>query len=403
MTLPKLSYFVEHSNAGEVIDKQWWNEGTELLYTCAREPLASNFDNFPDEKRTTERDLLLTRNGTPYVHIPVAGAIYSNVVQRVTLRPGLHRKYFLYALQDSGDRMRGYGVSIESLNYDLWASLKLTVPDFNIQERIANFLDDRTARIDALIADKELLVKRIDELSNSKLAYEIGGANKASNRTHYEWYPMVPDNWRVMPFKHAVQFIEGPGILATDFHDKGIPLLRVSSVRSAIATLDGCNYLDPAKVDNTWSHFRVKRGDLLISASASMGTVSLVTEETEGAVPYTGIIILRPLEGISNREFIRNFVVSDQFMRQIDIMKAGATIQHFGPTHLSRVVMALPYSLEEQAEIARRLNNSRIQHESLKQHVVEHIDRLLEYRSSLISAAVTGQIDVSNYKEVAAS
>ena len=289
---------------------------------------------------------------------------------------------------------RGRGTTFLELSSNELAAFKVHAPAYPDQERIANFLDAQTARIDALIAEKELLVEKLGELWTARLAYELGGADKASKPAHYEWYPEVPENWRVMPFKHAVQFVEGPGIMASDFRDEGVPLLRVSSVRGAVATLDGCNYLDPDKVNKTWAHFRVKCGDLLISASASMGTVSLVNEETEGAVPYTGIIILRPRDGVATRDFIRSFVVSDHFMRQIDIIKAGATIQHFGPTHLNQIIMAIPRSLDEQAEIARRLEDSREQYAALKIQVAEHIARLREYRSSLISAAVTGQIDV---------
>jgi type I restriction enzyme S subunit len=299
--------------------------------------------------------------------------------------------YCLQAMTPEFDRLR-FGSTHQTIYMPDVAQFKIPIPPSNEQERICNYLDEQTARIDALIAEKERLVERLGELGTSRLAHEMAGGGSAVNATHYEWYPKVPESWRVLPFKHAVHFVEGPGILAHDFRDAGVPLLRVSSVRGAVATLDGCNYLDPEKVAKTWKHFQVKPGDLLISASASMGTVSLVTEDTEGAVPYTGIIILRAIDGMATRDFIRNFVVSDQFMRQIDIMKAGATIQHFGPTHLNRIVMAAPISLVEQNEVAKRLDVWRAQQASLTAHVNEHIDRLREYRSSLISAAVTGQL-----------
>lgn len=314
---------------------------------------------------------------------------------------GLEPRYVYYWLQAFREQLirKASGGGQPNVNQDTIRELRISSPDRQLQQSIANFLDAQTARIDALIAGKAHLVEKLDELWTARLAHELGGADNASRPTHYEWYPKIPENWRVVPFKHAVRFIEGPGIMASDFLDEGVPLLRVSSVRGAVATLDGCNYLDPEKVSRTWAHFRVKCGDLLISASASMGTVSLVTEETEGAVPYTGIIILRPVDGVATRDFIRSFVVSDQFLRQIDIMKAGATIQHFGPTHLKQVIMALPSSLKEQAAIARQLEDSRVQHSALKIQVAEHIDRLREYRSSLISAAVTGQLDVGTLKE----
>jgi len=125
----RLSQLVYFSNAGEVIDKSWWGNGPELLYTCARQPLKSDFKTFQDRKRTSDRDLLLTRNATPYVHIPLPNSIYSNVVQRIRLRPGYDREYIAAALQHVARSMRGYGVSIESLNYEMWKVLKVPVPE----------------------------------------------------------------------------------------------------------------------------------------------------------------------------------------------------------------------------------------------------------------------------------
>jgi type I restriction enzyme S subunit len=326
-------------------------------------------------------------------------------MKALRVRPGVDARYLAWMLKGLESLMLSLtdesAHGTKALRTDQWENLRVPMPSPAGQERIAIFLDEQTARIDALIAEKDRLIERLHELGIALCAYEMAGGSSAMTPTHYECFPTVPKTWRVLPFKHAVRFLEGPGIMAADFRDEGIPLLRVSSVRGEVATLDGCNYLDPSKVAKTWNHFRVKKGDLLISASASMGRVSLVTEETEGAVPYTGIIILRPIEGVITRDFVRHFVVSDQFMRQIDNMKSGATIQHFGPSHLNRVMIATPFSLVEQEAVAKRLTERRSQHLYLTEHAVEHIGRLREYRSSLITAAVTGQLDINSYKKAA--
>ena len=308
-------------------------------------------------------------------------------------------RWLYWMLQTLGLDMFSEDTGVPGLSREKAYRVHVPYPPLPEQTRIANFLDEQTARIDALIAEKERLVEVLHELMVSRLAFEMGGGANASIKTHYEWYPAIPLAWKVIPFKYAVRFVEGPGILAQDFRDEGVPLLRVSSLRGALATLDGCNYLDPVKVAKVWSHFRVKRGDLLISASATMGTVSLVTEDAEGAVPYTGIIILRPDESIAIRDFVRSFVISDQFMRQIDSMKAGATIQHFGPTHLNRVVMAVPESVAEQVVVAARLERWREAYEKSVASITAHVLSLREYRSSMISAAVTGQLDIDSFEK----
>src|SRR5207245_3975695 len=109
-----------------------------------------------------------------------------------------------------------------------------------------------------------------------------------------EWLGEIPERWEVKPLKSAVSFVEGPGILAVDFVDEGIPLLRLSGIGGRVASLAGCNFLPPELVLQRWSQFRVETDDLLISGSASTGVCSEVDRVTAGAVPYTGIMAVRP-------------------------------------------------------------------------------------------------------------
>ena len=208
-----------------------------------------------------------------------------------------------------------------------------------------------------------------------------------------EWLGEVPAHWEVKPFRYCVDYVEGPGIMAEDFRDDGVPLLRVAGVQRRWASLDGCNYLDAETVSRKWSHFRVNEGDLLISASASMGTVCEVGTETAGAIPYTGLIRLRGIAGVTAKEFVSAFVVSSAFIRQIDVLKAGATIQHFGPTHLSQIRIACP-PIDEQAGIAEHIQALAAQFDELIAVADSAMTMFRERRAALISAAVTGQIDV---------
>ena len=272
---------------------------------------------------------------------------------------------------------------------------KVTIPLPPIDEQriIADYLDHETAQIDALVAKQGEFIGLLRERRDSVVSKVVArGVDRATDLqdTGLVGAELVPSHWRLVPFRYAVEFQEGPGIMASDFRDSGVPLLRVSSVRGAFATLEGCNYLDPDKVSERWSHFRLSLGDLLISASASMGTVSEVTKETVGAVPYTGIIRLRPVQVL--KEFVKWLVVSKDFLEQVDSLKTGATIQHFGPSHLSQMKVALP-PLCEQKVIADHLNDQTSRIDALIAKAEEHILLAKERRASLITAAVTGQID----------
>jgi type I restriction enzyme, S subunit len=124
-----------------------------------------------------------------------------------------------------------------------------------------------------------------------------------------------------------------------------------------------------------------------------MGTVCEVPAEVAGAIPYTGLIRLRPKSGRTVRAYVRALVGSSFFFTQIDQVKSGATIQHFGPTHLGRMLVTLP-PLEEQREIAKHVDEQHRRFDELISMAERGIALLQERRTALISAAVTGKIDV---------
>ena len=99
----------------------------------------------------------------------------------------------------------------------------------------------------------------------------------------------VPPEWEVQTLSAVTDFQEGPGILAKDFMESGVPLLRLRNIETPSVRLEGCNYLSPEKVASKWRHFALREGDLLISTSASLGRVSVVENDAVGSIAYTGI------------------------------------------------------------------------------------------------------------------
>jgi type I restriction enzyme S subunit len=161
----------------------------------------------------------------------------------------------------------------------------------------------------------------------------------------------APKDWAVLPLDAVTDFQEGPGILAKDFHESGVPLLRLRNIETATVQLAGCNFLDGEKVQKKWSHFGLVEGDLLISTSASLGRVSVVSAEAAGSVAYTGIIRFRSSSPKLSHKYLRAFLSSAAFVKQAEQMATGSVIKHFGPSHLKKMAIILP-SLLEQVQIA---------------------------------------------------
>ena len=308
--------------------------------------------------------------------VPMRG-IMSSAYMRLRPRPGVCVQFLYWTFFDLYNRQifnhLGNGVR-STLGVEDVLNLPLPLPDTATQQAIANYLDTETARIDSLIAKKQRMLELLDARFRSLIDAEISSSAR-------------------VPLKRLVSFQEGPGIMADDFKDEGVPLVRVSGVGGHQVTLDGCNYLDPVKVRNRWSHFALDEGDYLISASASMGIASLVGPEAAGAIPYTGLIRFKPATSSVDMNFIRYFLISADFMRQIDQLKTGAAMQHFGPSHLGQVTLP-KLGLDEQRRISELVGRTDYLRQRTSAAIDRHINLLRERRQALITAAVTGDLEI---------
>ncbi len=180
----------------------------------------------------------------------------------------------------------------------------------------------------------------------------------------------IPAGWSLVPFEEAIDFKEGPGILAKDFRPSGIPLIRLAGLDQGARVLDGCDYLDPDTVSRRWEHFRVSKGDVLLSTSASLGRIAVVDDASVGAVPYTGIIRMRPRSSRLQAAFIPFLLESPHFQAQVEAMGVGSVMRHFGPSHLRHMQVLVPdpptqraithilRALDDKIDLNRRMNET---------------------------------------------
>jgi type I restriction enzyme, S subunit len=279
---------------------------------------------------------------------------------------------------------RAYFESTGTRTTNLASTSSSKIRDFRIpfvnldeQRRIIDFLGTETSRIDALTQTYEGAKSTIGERVQCLLDLLVDGAGN------------------LVPLKYFVRFREGPGIMAVDFRDEGTPLIRISGLQDRVVTLNGANYLDDDMVAARWPQFRLRLGDYLISGSATMGAVSVVKDPgIVGAIPYTGLIILRPALSEVVMEYVAVALTSRQFTRQIDLLKAGATMQHFGPTHLAQVSLPFP-DRQRQVAIASAVGEVWEQSSRTAIAIDRQLALLAERRQALITAAVTGQMDVT--------
>lgn len=291
----------------------------------------------------------------------------------------------------------------DNLNAEKVRNLPFVVPPTDEQHRIANFLDEQTARIDALIAEKERLVQRLDELRDAicRSALTRGLVPKPRFvESGQQFLGAIPAHWKVLPWKRLGYFTGGTGfpIEYQGVMTEELPFFKVKD-------LDAVDLLQPlTEADNTVSR------ETATKLRATVFPAGTLTFAKVGAA----LLLLRVrrlgVPGCLDNNmmaFIPDEAVVDPLFAQLalsllplDWLVNPGAVPSVSASQVGEVKVALP-ALDEQRQIAAYVQSKFVEFAGVRSHLHEHIARLREYRSSLISAAVTGQLDLSTFKAAA--
>lgn len=266
------------------------------------------------------------------------------------------------------------------ISYKQFSEILIPKPKIKEQEEIASCLTSIDELVSASIEKLELLKDHKKGLIQNLFPQEGETTPKLSFTDDASWKEFsLPD---------MVYFQEGPGIMAEDFRNEGVPLVRLSGIGGNTVTLDGCNFLDPDMVRNKWEHFRLTTNDLVISTSATFGLTSIVSKAATGAIFYTGLIRFRPINKKLSIGFLKVFLGSPLFERQAKSAAVGGGIKHFGPSHLKQMKIALP-SIDEQQKIASCISAL----DEIITEQAELIEQLKVHKKGLIQSLFPKTID----------
>jgi type I restriction enzyme S subunit len=315
----------------------------------------------------------------------------------------LHGPFLLRLLQATGIntqmQLASSGITRYSLPKGAIGEALIPLPPIEEQRAIADFLDGETMKVDQLVAHKQELIYLLQLRRSLLIAAATWGQNQRPSLDSAGWLPEVPLNWPMLKFKRLAFFQEGPGLRNWQFTDAGARVICVSNITEAgIDFGDYAKFIAEDEYKAQYRHFTVQSGDLLISSSGnSWGKIAEFENDEVPTILNTSTIRVnelpnRPLA----RAYIRWVLESLPVREQLRLAMTGACQPNFGPSHLGNVRLPVPPQ-EEQNTIATNLNRSAEVADELIGKVKACIEMLKGLKSSLISAAVTGQIDVRNY------
>jgi type I restriction enzyme, S subunit len=276
----------------------------------------------------------------------------------------------------------------------------IALPSLSEQTAIAAFLDRKTAEIDSIISKKERLIELYKEEKSAVINHAVTkGLDPAAKMkdSGIEWLGQIPENWDLKKLKHLVCKI-GSGVTpkggASVYQQSGIPLLRSQNIHFDGLRLDDVAYISD-EIHNDMSGSKVLPGDVLLNITgASIGRCYFVDDKLGEANVNQHVCIIRPLKGFITK-FIYFLLCSNIGQIQIDLEQTGGGREGLNFEALSSFVIPA-VNKEEQLAIVQHIETKCSRIDAIISKFKRQIELLKEYRTALISEAVTGKIDVRN-------
>ena len=271
----------------------------------------------------------------------------------------------------------------------------ICVPRDLLERRsIASSLDRETTRLDALIEKKTRFIELLREKRQALITHAVTRGLDPSVKmkgSGVEWLGAVPEHWKLVPLKYVTPSLTvGIVVNPSDYvADEGLPFLYGGDIGEGVIFAETARRISPEHSQRN-AKTRLNAGDLVTVRVGAPGVTAVVPPECEGGNCASVMLIRR---GAFNSDWLCYTMNSRVVRYQVEVVQYGAAQEQFNISHAVDFLIPVP-PLEEQAAIASALNQEGRRVDALLSKTERSIALLKERRSTLITAAVTGQIDL---------
>jgi type I restriction enzyme S subunit len=294
---------------------------------------------------------------------------------------------------------KGVRVNQWDLEHEALRNVPVMLPDRKTQVRIAHFLDVELARIDRLIERKNRFLHLAEERRRATIDHIVCGQDLdcLMLSASHPFIAELPASWVMTPLKHLTDdnrqimygiVLPGPNV------DEGPIIVKGGDVKAERLnpnTLCRTTY----EIERPYKRSRLKAGDLVIAIRGGIGDVEIVPPEIEGANLTQDAARIAPRSGIDSK-WLRYALMAPSVFAPLEAKALGAAVRGINIFDLKRVRIPVPPQTD-QTRIANVLAKHEQRFSQLRQKIHEHSQRIQEFRSAIVTAAVTGQIDVTSW------
>jgi len=318
----------------------------------------------------------------------------------LVLRSGekLHPPFLRYYMV-SGDFIDAvdastYGVKMPRANWDFIGNQTFLIPSVDEQETIADYLDKKTGQIDTLIEKKKELIERLKEQRTAIITHAVTKGLDDSvpmKDSGVEWLGEVPEHWEVRRIKFLTKILRGKFSHRPRndprFYDGEYPFVQTGDVAKAKKYIE--KYTQTLNERGLSVSKQFPKGTLVMTIAANIGDMAVLNfdacfpDSIVGFVPdeISNLNYLYHLFCAMRPEFLKTAILNTQMNLNIE--------------RIENLSAARPPE-DEQYEIAEYLEMKTGQIDGLIEKAAEAIQRLEEYRTAVITAAVTGRVNVGD-------
>jgi type I restriction enzyme, S subunit len=292
--------------------------------------------------------------------------------------------------------------TIDVIYSETMASVVVPVPPVSEQDLILQFLSVETTKLDALMEEQRRLIELLKEKRQAVISQAVTKGvypDAPMKDSGIAWLGPVPEHWRVGSLKRFWRVTDCKHVTA-EFVEEGIPLASIREVQAWWVTLDKAKRTTEFFYDQLIDGDRKPLpGDLIFSRNATVGEVAQVSE-THGAFAMgQDVCLLRKSDQAYSTDYLQYVIRSSVVVEQLQNLMVGSTFKRVNVEEIKALIIPMPPPCEQSA-IADHLATESSQIDVLISEADRVIDLLQERRTALISAAVTGKIDVRGLVEV---
>lgn len=320
----------------------------------------------------------------------------------------LNNKFLFYLLFSIRDFLisLSYGAGQPNINQEIIKAFKFFLPPLSEQEQIADYLDKKCALIDESIEKNKASIEKLKEYKQAIITEAVTkGLNKSAplKNSNIEWIGQIPEHWEIRKIKSIIEKSKNGikiGPFGSALTNKVAENLPYNVYGQANLVAKNFSYTKNTISEDTYNqlqNYKVISGDICISMMGTIGKAMIVPPNITKGIMDSHIIKLRLNKQIINSKFFIYCYDKDLgkiCYNQMQYTKTGSIMSGLNTTIVKQLYLCLP-PLSEQKEIAAYLDKKCAKIDTTIQGKEKLIEKLTEYKKSLIFECVTGKRKVA--------